>query len=226
VVIVFSGDIFAFDPPEIWVECQDLPGCKVSDRGRVMRQSGRIAKLVPSAKGYSKIVSRGDDGRVVNKYVHRLVLAAFTGPCPAGMFATHLNGDPSDNRLINLRWRTQKDNIADKRRHGTYSRLDKMQGRGRFTEQEVESIRTKRASGMLLREIAAEHGVSVCCVSLIANGARWATQPQSVEHDLIDAMRSLTHERLAEWEAVAPGTLDDLDEAIGVMLDRIREADQ
>lgn len=50
---------------------------------------------------------------------HRLVMAAFVGPCPEGMEVCHNNGDPADNRLSNLRYGTSKDNSADMKLHGT-----------------------------------------------------------------------------------------------------------
>ncbi len=33
-----------------------------------------------------------------------LVLETFVGPRPEGHVPEHLNGDPNDNRLVNLRW--------------------------------------------------------------------------------------------------------------------------
>ncbi len=36
--------------------------------------------------------------------VAALVLETFVGPRPEGHVAQHLNGDPNDNRLENLRW--------------------------------------------------------------------------------------------------------------------------
>lgn len=52
--------------------------------------------------------------------LHRLVLEAFTGPpsveTPIGR---HLNGNPDDNRLVNLEWSTHSRNALDKVTHGT-----------------------------------------------------------------------------------------------------------
>ena len=43
-------------------------------------------------------------------YVHREVLAAFTGACPKGLHVSHLNGNKSDNQLCNLKWETPEKN--------------------------------------------------------------------------------------------------------------------
>lgn len=57
-------------------------------------------------------------GRRNSQCVHKLVLTAFVGPAPDGCECLHINGDPSDNRLQNLRWGTRSENIKDKTRHG------------------------------------------------------------------------------------------------------------
>jgi len=43
--------------------------------------------------------------------IHRLVAEAFLGTPQEGMVVNHINGIKGDNRLINLEWVTQKDNI-------------------------------------------------------------------------------------------------------------------
>jgi len=54
------------------------------------------------------------------KRVHRLVLEAFIGPAPKGTICCHNDGDPTNNRLENLRWDTHSSNTRDAIRHGTY----------------------------------------------------------------------------------------------------------
>src|SRR5262245_38045005 len=49
----------------------------------------------------------------------RLVLLAFVGPCPEGMECRHLDGNPQNNHVDNLRWGTSAENTEDQRRHGT-----------------------------------------------------------------------------------------------------------
>ena len=57
----------------------------------------------------------------VNKKItlHRVVLTAFKGAKPDGMVGCHNDGDPSNNKLDNLRWDTLANNQRDKREHGT-----------------------------------------------------------------------------------------------------------
>lgn len=54
-----------------------------------------------------------------HRLVHNLVLEAFVGSRPKGMYACHNNGNPKDNRIENLRWDTPKNNVKDRNGHGT-----------------------------------------------------------------------------------------------------------
>lgn len=60
------------------------------------------------------------NGVTRNHLVHHLVLDAFVGPRPAGTECRHLNGVPSDNRLVNLQWGTSSENSFDVVRHGNH----------------------------------------------------------------------------------------------------------
>lgn len=99
----------------------------VSDQGRVRsedqvittkagvkkRLRGRM--LVQSHVGRPNVKI----GRGPGVFVHRIVASAFLGPCPEGMVVCHNNGDPEDNRLVNLRYDTMSGNMRDMRKHGT-----------------------------------------------------------------------------------------------------------
>lgn len=105
---------------------------EVSDHGRVRsldryveRSDGVLrffpgVTLSPSADkdGY-KTIGLKRNGTEKRTGVHRLVLRAFVGPCPQGMEARHLDGDPANNALGNLCWSTHVVNESDKVRHGT-----------------------------------------------------------------------------------------------------------
>lgn len=115
-------------PQEMWI---DIPGWegfyKVSNLGRIkslqrVRRDGqlvreRILKQQENSNGRYFVELNGD-GKHRQRFVHRLVLEAFIGPCPEGMESCHWNDDPSDNRLSNLRWGTHSDNMNDRVRNG------------------------------------------------------------------------------------------------------------
>lgn len=81
---------------------------QVSSYGRVWNTRGKIpyGSLKPS--GYCRVQVLGND-----VYVHRLVALAFLGPPPdeATWQVHHLDGNPSNNRLHNLGYVTQSQNI-------------------------------------------------------------------------------------------------------------------
>lgn len=88
----------------------------IHETGRRQPRRGRALALVEQGSGHLKVGL----GRRHYDQVHRLVMAAFVGPCPDGMEVRHLNGDPADNRLENLAYGTRAENIADAVRHGTH----------------------------------------------------------------------------------------------------------
>lgn len=88
------------------------------------RVTGRIMKPTTDRDGYANVDLRNGYGRR-SAQVHRLVLEAFVGPCPAKMQCCHGNGNPADNRLVNLRWGTSKENMRDRSLHGRHYQMKK-----------------------------------------------------------------------------------------------------
>jgi hypothetical protein len=117
-------------------------------------------------------LSLNTGGNTTKRLLHRLVLEAFVGPCPAGMQACHNDGNPANNRLGNLRWDTSKANHHDKIRHGTTNRGERC-GAAKLTASSVRDIRAKRASGAKVADLAKQHGVSGPTISEICNRRTW-----------------------------------------------------
>lgn len=105
---------------------------EVSDHGRVRSLARECPAKIPGQtrtvpakmltpyqhgrKHFYVTLSRG--GAIKKHKVHRLVLAAFVGPCPEGQFALHWNDDRTDNTLANLRYGTHSENMRDRLRNG------------------------------------------------------------------------------------------------------------
>ena len=93
--------------------------------GRVQRRKPRPRSLGDHVFGYKTVTLKAKGRRQETPTVHRLVMEAFVGPRPDGMNVCHNNGDPTDNRLGNLRYDTQSENMSDRRRHGTDHEVNK-----------------------------------------------------------------------------------------------------
>lgn len=81
------------------------------------RYTGKMLTACASGSGHL-VVALYRQGVRTTPNVHRLVLAAFVGPCPDGMECCHWDDDPTNNRLENLRWDTPRANQLDAVRNG------------------------------------------------------------------------------------------------------------
>lgn len=128
----------------------------------------RVAQS-PGSNGYLTMAA---DGR--RYLVHRLVAAAFIGPCPDGFEVSHNDGDQLNCRAGNLEYLTHAQNEALKLKHGTHSRGSR-NGAAKLTEAQVIEIRRLFASSAPPRgvDIARRFGVSQSIVSNIRHGTRW-----------------------------------------------------
>lgn len=98
----------------------------VSSLGRVMSLTpGRLGLIVfpwIDKDGYCHATLQ-ISGKPRRFSIHRMVAETFFGPPPTESHqAAHNNGIPMDNRAINLRWATPKENQADRIIHGTACR--------------------------------------------------------------------------------------------------------
>lgn len=117
-------------------------------------------------------VSLCHNAQYIYPLVHRLVLLAFVGPCPAGMQGCHNDGDPKNNHISNLRWDTPAANTADQIRHGTRPFGSQRKG-AKLTEESVKEIRKLVAQGFKQRDLARQYGVSDIVISFAVNRKTW-----------------------------------------------------
>jgi hypothetical protein len=109
----------------------------------------------------------------------RAVCAAFHGPAPSRFhYALHGNGNPKDNRAVNLRWGTQRENCADKYEHGTAG-FGEQNPFAKLNPAAVSEIRRlceggRYGGGARQTDVAAMFGISQGTVSQIVTGKTWA----------------------------------------------------
>jgi hypothetical protein len=84
----------------------------VSNEGKVKRNE-KEKKLCIRPNGYHQ-VELWEDGKEKKYYVHRLVLTLFKGECPNGYECDHIDRNPSNNHIDNLRWVTRYENSMNR----------------------------------------------------------------------------------------------------------------
>ena len=127
----------------------DFGAPKGSPRLRLFK--GRMLS-VQTKDGRAAVSLKHERGEPRRRRVHQLVMQAFVGPQPNGMQVAHWDGDALNNRLVNLRYATPKQNAADKKRHGTQPVGERVYS-ARLTEQDVKDIRMLAGLGVSSREI-------------------------------------------------------------------------
>ena len=165
---------------EQWKLVPDYSDYEVSDLGRVRswkngrqgrRSEPRLLKGSRNSCGYLLVnLPKGSGWRT--QYVHRLVLAAFVGPCPQDYEACHNNGVRDDNRLENLRWDTARNNSRDKIKHGTNNRGER-NGSARLTWTKVREIRKLLKEGLSSVQLAKLFEVSRSNIDRIKLNNTW-----------------------------------------------------
>jgi len=113
-------------------------------------------------------------------YIHRLVLMTFTGPCPKDFQASHLDGDPKNNRLENLKWLSCSENLYHRVGHKTLIQGEKSHF-SKLKEEEVVSIIQQLQRGKCEKDIAGYYKVSVRSIQDINNNKSWKHIPRNTE---------------------------------------------
>ena len=179
--------------PEEW---RDVPGYEgvysVSSLGRVRRERRgphtRIGYILTPRlnRGYYRLTLTRD-GQELRHFVHRLVAAAFIGPCPPGHTVNHRDGRKLNNRTDNLEYLTPAGQqahasrlglLAFGARNGNTTHPEQIPHgersvRAKLTNAATISMRAARARGAPLQQLATEHHVSVSTVSRVCLGRTW-----------------------------------------------------
>lgn len=120
-------------------------------------------------RGYG-VLSVGDRNRAAN----RIAWLIHKGPIPDGMFVCHTCDNPPCTNPDHLFLGTAKENIQDMVSKGRGA-FGESSGTSKLSLEDVKEIIRRRASGEMIKSIAASYGVYSSCICKICKGQRWTT---------------------------------------------------
>lgn len=157
---------------EMWRSIPDYFMYKVSTWGRVKSFHSGSWRFLSQARSaiYPTVNLVHQDRKNKTFRVHSLVMSAFVGPCPKGKICRHLDGNPNNNRLDNLKYGTYKQNEQDKKAVGTYyTRITS----NKLTKNDVMEIRYLYNEGFPQVVLADYYGVSCPTITRVINKTTW-----------------------------------------------------
>ena len=175
---------------EEWLPMVDYEGWyDISDCGRVKRVRianntfiGRILKPRPQKAGYLTIVVHKNSVRGTY-LIHRLVAAAFIGPCPEGKEVNHIDGVKTNNRADNLEYVTSSENALHACKLGLMvNHVGEKHGMSKLTEKNIHAIR-KLFGTMSHKEIGILFNVTRQTITSIYKGDTWSSVKEEEEEE-------------------------------------------
>lgn len=102
---------------ERWRKIKGFDNYKISSKGQVKSFKNLQPKILSSCIGahkYKQVSLQNNQGIAKTKLVHQLVAMAFLGHSPDGhgSIVTHINKDPLDNKVENLRIVSHRETTA------------------------------------------------------------------------------------------------------------------
>lgn len=129
-----------------------------------------------AGENYHRVGIKDSHGKKISRYVHDLVLSNLYKKRPGNprkITARHLDGNKSNNKLINLSWGTIAENHADKVRHGTSNRGSR-HPLSKLVESDVLEIVRLHKAGASGVSLSKRYHVSDATISVIVNGKKWS----------------------------------------------------
>ena len=137
----------------------------------ITRFPAQEMRICATPAGYQYVALKLPNQKSVKYLVHRLVMRAFVGEFPADQpQVNHKDGVKANNHLENLEFSSSYENL----RH-CIDTLGKKRGEGTGTAKVTEEqARAVKSDQRILREVAADYGITLQAVWLIRKGRNWS----------------------------------------------------
>ena len=136
-------------------------------RQSTRKKKGKVLALATASNGYKQICLSKDGSHIIYR-VHRLVAEAFLDNPDGLPEVNHKDEDKTNNCFWNLEWCTHSYNSS----YGSKPLCGSRNPMSKLTDEQVAEIRERRASGEMLKSIAADYGISINHVCNLAQGKR------------------------------------------------------
>ena len=186
--------VLAAHPAPEWLPIPGFSAYLVNKKGDIINKYGRKIKPgIVKSNNYLHVMLTDDNGRSRHIYVHQAVWFAFIGSDLGKKKICHLDANPRNNKLDNLKLMTVCENL-----NKSVTRLNRMVSRQNMAEIPGKNVITYKydLDHVLIKTYdsvkqVAEDGHSVGAVSMCCNGR------QKTHHGYI-----FTHKRLADEATV------------------------
>ncbi len=143
------------------------------DYADVMMGGHRICQPIIHDKGGYLVVKIKPDGKRYGKYrIHRLVVTAFERKPMKHEHVAHLDGDPNNNSIYNLRICSATNNMKDRERHGRTVKGENI-NTSVLNAEKAQRIRRQHKVGIPIAELARRYGVHRNTIAKLLRGITW-----------------------------------------------------